>query len=164
MPLCCTEAFLFAIIFMKNAINKFLNLIVNYIILTFKPLLMNSKFTQIVRILLGLILIVFGINKIYAFIPLPHPPQAAADFMNSLADTGYILTVIAIFEIIIGIMLIFRIWVPFVLLLLVPFSVNILLFHLFMDIPAIGTALLVVVLNGILLYKHRQKYRPLFIS
>lgn len=125
---------------------------------------MNSKFTQIVRILLGLILIVFGANKIYSFIPLPQPPQAAADFIASLADTGYILTLVAIFEIIIGLLLIFRLWVPFVLLLLVPLSVNILLFHLFLDIPAIGTSILVVALNGILLYKHRQKYKPLFIS
>lgn len=125
---------------------------------------MNSKFTQIVRILLGIILIVFGVNKMYSFIPLPQPPQAAGDFMSSLADTGYILTVVAIFEILIGLMLIFRIWVPFALLLLVPISVNILLFHLFLDIPAIGTALLVVILNAILLYKHRVKYKPLFIS
>lgn len=125
---------------------------------------MNSKFTQIVRILLGLILIAFGANKIYSFIPLPQPPPQAADFMASLADTGYILTFVAFFEIVIGFMLLCRIWVPFVLLLLVPLSLNILLFHLFLDIPAMGTALLVVILNGILLYKHRQKYRPLFIT
>lgn len=125
---------------------------------------MNSKFTQIVRILLGLILIVFGANKIYSFIPLPQPPQQAADFMASLADTGYILTLVAIFEIIIGFLLLCRMWVPFVLLLLVPLSLNILLFHLFLDIPAIGTALLVVALNGILIYKHRLKYKPLFVS
>jgi len=123
---------------------------------------MNSKFTQIIRIALGLILIVFGANKIYSFIPLPHPPQQASDFMNSLADTGYVLTVVAIFEILIGLMLILRLWVPFALLVLVPLSLNILLFHLFLDVPSIGTALLVVLLNGILLYKHRRKYRPLF--
>lgn len=125
---------------------------------------MNSKFTQIVRILLGLILIAFGANKIYSFIPLPQPPEEAADFMASMANTGYILTLVAIFEIIIGLLLILKLWVPFVLLLLVPLSVNILLFHLFLDIPAIGTALLVVVLNGILLYKYKQKYRPLLTS
>lgn len=125
---------------------------------------MNSKFTQIVRILLGIILIAFGINKIYAFIPLPQPSPQAANFMESLADTGYILTVVAIFEIIIGLLLLLRLWVPFVLLLLVPLSLNILLFHIFMDIPAIGTAILVVILNGILLYKHRLKYKPLLTS
>lgn len=124
---------------------------------------MNSQFTKIVRILLGLILIIFGANKIYAFIPLPAPPEAAASFLNSLADTGYILTVIAIFEIIIGFMLLLKLWVPFVLLLLVPLSLNILLFHLFLDIPSVGTAIVIVVLNLILLYKHRQKYRPLFV-
>lgn len=125
---------------------------------------MNSKFTQTVRIVLGIILLVFGANKIYTFIPLPQPPQQAAEFMASLADTGYIPTVVALFEIIMGLLLLFRLWVPFVLLLLVPLSLNILLFHLFLDIPAIGTALLVVALNGILLYKHRVKYRPLFTS
>lgn len=125
---------------------------------------MDSKFTQIVRIALGLILIVFGANKLYTFIPLPQPPPEAASFLTSLANTGYILTLVAVAEIVIGLLLLFRSWVPFALLLLVPLSLNILLFHLFLDIPAIGAALLVVVLNGILLYKNRHKYRPLFIS
>lgn len=123
---------------------------------------MNSQFTKIIRILLGLILIAFGANKLYAFIPLPQPSPEAADFMESLANTGYVLTIVAIFEIIIGLMLLIRVWVPFVLLLLVPLSLNILLFHLFLDVPSIGTAILVVIMNGILLYKHRQKYKPLF--
>ena len=123
---------------------------------------MKSKFTQIVRILLGLILIVFGANKLYSFIPLPQPPQQASDFMASLDATGYVLTVVAIFEIVIGLMLLFRFWVPFALVLLVPLSLNILLFHVFLDVPGILAALVVVVLNAILLYKHRIKYRPLF--
>lgn len=124
---------------------------------------MNSKFTTIIRVLLGLILIAFGVNKLYSFIPLPKPAAEAADFLTSLADTGYVLTAIAVAEIIIGLMLLFKKWVPFVLLLLVPLSLNILLFHLFLDVPSIGTAIVVVALNAILLYKHRQKYRPLFL-
>ncbi|MES2487543.1 MAG: DoxX family membrane protein [Bacteroidota bacterium] len=123
---------------------------------------MKSKFTQIVRIILGLILIVFGANKLFNFIPLPQPPQGALDFMTSLDATGYALPVIAIFEIAIGLMLLFRIWVPFALVLLVPLSLNILLFHLFLDVPGIIAAVVVVALNGILLYKHRIKYIPLF--
>ena len=123
---------------------------------------MNSKFTKIVRILLALILIAFGVNKLYSFIPLPKPTAEAASFLSSLADTGYVITVVAIAEIFIGMLLLFKKWVPFLLLLLVPLSLNILLFHLFLDVPSIGTALLVVALNGILLYKHRQKYKPLF--
>jgi putative oxidoreductase len=125
---------------------------------------MKSKFTQIVRIVLGLILIVFGANKLQNFIPLPQPPAAAADFMTSLVDTGYVLYTVAAFEIIIGLMLVFRIWVPFALAALVPLSLNILLFHIFLDVPGIAAAIVVVALNGILLYKHRSKYAPLFSS
>ncbi len=123
---------------------------------------MDSKFTKIVRILLGVILLVFGLNKFHPFIPLPQPPEAAANFMESLVQTGYVLYVVAIFEVFIGFMLLIKKWVAFVILLLVPISLNILLFHLFLDIPAIATAIIVVVLNGILIYKYRQKYKPLF--
>lgn len=123
---------------------------------------MNSQFTKIVRILLGIILILFGANKLYSFIPLPEPSPEAAEFISSLAATGYVLTIIAIFEIFIGLLLLFKKWVPFALVLLVPLSLNILLFHLFLDVPSVGTAILVAALNGILLYKHRQKYKPLF--
>ena len=123
---------------------------------------MDSKFTKIVRILLGVILLVFGLNKFHPFIPLPQPPEAAANFMESLIQTGYVLYVVAIFEVFIGFMLLIKKWVAFVILLLVPISLNILLFHLFLDIPAIATAIVVVVLNGILIYKYRQKYKPLF--
>lgn len=123
---------------------------------------MNSQFTKIVRILLGLILILFGANKLYSFIPLPEPSAEAASFISSLAATGYVLTIIAIFEIFIGVLLLLKKWVPFALVLLVPLSLNILLFHIFLDVPSIGTAILVVALNAILLYKHRQKYKPLF--
>ncbi|MEE1899178.1 DoxX family membrane protein [Flavobacterium rakeshii] len=123
---------------------------------------MNSQFTKIVRILLGVILIVFGLNKFHPFIPLPQPPEAAANFLNSLADTGYILTVVAIFEVFIGFMLLIKKWVPFVILLLAPISLNILLFHMFLDIPAIATAIVVVALNAMLIYKYRQNYSALF--
>ena len=123
---------------------------------------MNSKFTKVVRILLGIILLIFGLNKFHPFIPLPQPPEAAADFMDSLVQTGYVLYVVAFFEVFIGIMLLIKKWVPFVILLLVPISLNILLFHLFLDIPAIATAIVVVALNGIMIYKYRQKYKPLF--
>lgn len=123
---------------------------------------MNSQFTKIVRILLGVILLVFGLNKFHPFIPLPQPPEAAVNFMNSLAETGYVLYVVAFFEVIIGVMLLAKKWVPFAILLLAPISLNILLFHMFLDVPAIATAIVVVALNGILIYKYRQKYSPLF--
>jgi len=54
---------------------------------------MNSMFSRIIRLLLGLVLVLFGLNKLLPspFIPLPELPSKAADFMTSLANTGYVL-------------------------------------------------------------------------
>lgn len=125
---------------------------------------MNSQFTKIVRILLALILLAFGLNKLLPtpFIPLPVPPEKAMAFMTSLGETGYVLKLVGFMEIIIGLLLLFKKWVPFALILLVPISLNILLFHLFLDVSGIAGAFVVAILNGILIYKHWKAYKPLF--
>jgi hypothetical protein len=97
------------------------------------------------------------------FIPLPEMPDKAASFMTSLGATGYVIKTVGLLEIIIGILLLFKKWIAFALVLLVPISLNILLFHLFLDLPGIGGALLVSVLNGILIYKHWPQYKTLFL-
>lgn len=126
---------------------------------------MNSTFTKILRIILGLGLLFFGLSKLIDFNIMPTHIYTgeAAIFIDSLSDTGYILKVIGIFEILIGLLLLLNKWVPFALLLLAPISVNILLFHLFLDIPGLIVALVIVVFNAILIYKHWKVYRPLFL-
>ena len=123
---------------------------------------MNSQFTLLVRIILGIILVIFGSNSFLHFIPLPPPTGSAANFMDSLAATGYIFPVLGVLEVIIGAMLLLKKWIAFALILLAPISINILLFHLFLDIPGASVALLVAVLNTIMIYKHWKQYIPLF--
>lgn len=123
---------------------------------------MNSMFTKIVRILLGILLVLFGTNKFFGFIPLPELPEKAASFMTSLGATGYVLKTVGFLEIIIGVLLLLKKWVAFALTLLAPISINILLFHLFLDVNGITGALLVAVLNGMLIYKHWTQYKSLF--
>ena len=123
---------------------------------------MNSMFTKIARIVLGIMLLVFGANKFLHFIPMEAPTGSAGEFMNSLGATGYIFPIVGILEVIIGAMLLLKKWVAFALILLAPISINILLFHLFLDIPGLSFALLIVVINSILIYKHWQQYKPLF--
>ncbi|RXR24113.1 DoxX protein [Flavobacterium stagni] len=126
---------------------------------------MNSMFTRIVRILLGLILVVFGLNKLMPspFIPLPQLPPDAAAFMTSLASTGYVLKVVGILEVVIGALLLLKKWVAFALILLAPISLNILLFHMFLDASGMAVAIVIAALNGILIYKHWSQYRSLFL-
>jgi hypothetical protein len=121
-------------------------------------------FTKIVRIVLGLALVIFGANMIYPFIPMDRPDMntSAGQFMYSLGATGYIFPVVGFMEVVIGALLLMKRWVAFALILLVPISLNILLFHLFLDIPGLSIALVIVIFNAILIFKHWQQYKPLF--
>jgi uncharacterized membrane protein YphA (DoxX/SURF4 family) len=119
-------------------------------------------FTKIVRIALGLALVVFGANKFLHFIPLEPPTGAAGEFMNSLGATGYIFPIVGVLEVIIGIMLLLKKWVAFGLILLAPISINIVLFHVFLDIPGSPFALVILIFNAILIFKHWTQYKPLF--
>lgn len=118
---------------------------------------MNSKFTQIIRIVLGLILLLSGLNKLFEFIPTP-----LGSLNKSFGEIGYIINIVAAFEIIIAAFLLANKWVAFALVLLVPLSLNILLFHIYLNFQGILPAIIVAFLNGILLYKQRRQYVPLF--
>ncbi len=123
---------------------------------------MNATFTTILRVILGAALLLFGINKFFNFIPMFEMPPAAANFLESLAATGYAFYVVAALEILIGSLLLLKKWVPFALVLLAPLSVNILLFHLFLDISDVAVAIVIFTLNVLLMYKYWKAYRPLF--
>lgn len=123
---------------------------------------MNSTFTKLIRFLLAILLIAIGLNKFLNYIPVPDIPEDASSFMSSLRATGYVLPVLGVIEILIGSLLLINRWVAFALLALVPISVNILLYHLFLNIPGIGIAVLVAVINFVLIYKLWPKYKPLF--
>ncbi|MGI9593447.1 MAG: DoxX family membrane protein [Patiriisocius sp.] len=123
---------------------------------------MNSTFTTILRILLGVSLLVFGANKFFAFIPIFDMAPAAANFMESLNSTGYVLYVVACLEIFIGVLLLFKKWVPFALVLLAPIVVNVLLFHVFLDVSGVLVALFMVAITAVLIYKYWKSYSSLF--
>ena len=123
---------------------------------------MNSTFTTILRMLLGVSLLIFGMNKFIAFVPIFDMAPAAANFMESLNSTGYVLYVVASLELLIGGLLLFKKWVPFALILLAPIVVNILLFHLFLDVSGMLVAVLMLVITGVLIYKYWKSYSSLF--
>ena len=123
---------------------------------------MNSTFTTILRMLLGVSLLIFGMNKLIAFIPIFDMAPAAANFMESLNSKGYVLYVVASLELLIGGLLLFKKWVPFALILLAPIVVNILLFHLFLDVSGMLVAVLMLAITGVLIYKYWKSYSSLF--
>ncbi len=121
-----------------------------------------NKLQLVLRIVLGIVLIVFGANKFLQFMPMPPMEGDAATFMGGLKISGYMFPLLGILEIIIGVLLILNKAVPFALILLAPLAVNMVLFHAAMAPVGIGPAALVFILNAYLMYANWDKFKGLF--
>ena len=81
------------------------------------------------RITLGLIFFVFGLNGILNFLKGPLPQGDAGTFLTIMMEHGYS-DVVAVLQLIAGLLLLVGRYVPLALAILAPILVNILLFHL----------------------------------
>ena len=117
--------------------------------------------TIIVRSLLGLLFVVFGLNAFLQFIPMPPPEGLAGDFMKALFVSHYFY-VVAVLQITGGAILLLGRFVPLGLTLLGPVIVNILLFHIFLEPSGLPLAVVVSVLALFLLWAYRQSFGGLF--
>jgi putative oxidoreductase len=117
--------------------------------------------TIVVRILLGLIFVVFGSNAFLHFIPMPPPPQnLAGDYVRVFVASGYIY-VVATLQIVGGLLLLIGRFVPLGLTILGAIIVNILIFHTLMAPEGFPVALVVTVLELFLLWQYRAAFAGL---
>src|ERR1043166_9478189 len=115
----------------------------------------------IVRSLLGLAFVVFGLSGFLQFIHAPPPaPGPAADFTKALMESHYFYG-ISILQIVGGTLLLLGRFVPLGLTLLGPVIVNILLFHIFLEPTGLPMAIVVSAVALFLLWAHRQAFAGL---
>ena len=119
---------------------------------------MNKKVALIARILLGLVFLVFGLNGFFQVIPMPLPSEAGSMFMGALLDTGYFFVFLKLVEISCGIMLLSGFYVPLALLILSPIVVNILLFHIFLDMGGLVMAVILFMLTLIVAKAYESSF------
>src|ERR1700681_4102096 len=94
----------------------------------------------IARILLGLVFFVFGLNGFLHFIPMgPMPTGLAGQYFTVMTQSHYILFVAAL-QVIGGALLLVGRYIPLALTILGPVIVNILLYHLLMDLKGLPMA------------------------
>src|SRR6516165_8439893 len=110
----------------------------------------------IARLLMGLIFLVLGLNGFVPFIHMgPRPSGLAGQFLGVLFQSHYVYFVSAL-QVVGGALLLVNRYVPLALTLLGPVIVNILLYHLLMDLKGIPLALVVTVCWAIVAYRNRQ--------
>ena len=117
--------------------------------------------TLIARLLLGLMFVVFGSNAFLHFMPMPPLPETPGGrFIGAMLDSGYIYAV-ALCQIVGGALLLAGRFVPLGLVILGPVVVNIVLYHIFMDLAGMGVAVCVAVFFLFLLWRYREAFAPL---
>jgi uncharacterized membrane protein YphA (DoxX/SURF4 family) len=122
---------------------------------------MNSKVFMVIRILLGLFVLVFGLNKFLQFLPAPEGMSESAGAYFGALMSAKVITLVAIVEIVAGIALIFNKFGALLALILMSVSVNAVLFHATLDPGNIVPAIALLVLNILVLYGYKDKYTDL---
>ncbi|MBS3775971.1 MAG: DoxX family membrane protein [Bacteroidales bacterium] len=121
----------------------------------------NQMGVKIIRIVLGVILLVFGLNHFFQFLPMPEPPEAAMKFLGALMESGFVWPLLGVIQLVSGILLIIGRYVLLALVLFAPVAVGILLYHLALD-PAGGmVGYIVFILEVLLVYAYFDGYKPM---
>src|SRR4030081_217407 len=120
----------------------------------------------IARILMGVPLIVFGLNGFFNFITPPTTPlpERAAAFAGALANTGYMMQLVGTTQLIVGLLLVLNRFVPLALALFAPFIVNSIAFHIFLEHSGLPMATVFLVLEVYLAWTYRDAYRPILTT
>ena len=121
---------------------------------------MNSKVFMVVRILLGVFVLVFGLNKFLDFIPMEEMSADANTYFTGLTLTKT-MVLVGIVEIVAGLALIINKFGALMAIILMSISVNAVLFHATLEPGSIPGALALLVLNLIVLYGYKDKYKDL---
>lgn len=94
---------------------------------------MAFKIHNAIHWLLGLLMIVFGLNKFFGFIPVQPPPDETAQQFLGTMFNSYLFVVVATAEIIGGVLLFSQKTRKWGIYLLAPILFNIVAFHLAHD-------------------------------
>jgi len=120
---------------------------------------------RIAQFLMGLPLVVFGLNGFFNFIPPPTTPlpEEAAAFAGALAKSGYMMQLIGATQLIVGLLLILNRFVPLALALFAPFIINSIAFHLRLEHSGLPMAGVFLLLEIYLAWAYRDAYRSMLV-
>jgi uncharacterized membrane protein YphA (DoxX/SURF4 family) len=117
--------------------------------------------TTIVRVLLGLMFLVFGLNAFLNFMPAPKDlPPDIITVSTGLMKGGY-MAVASATEIIVAVLLLANRFVPLALVLLAPIVAGILTFHIAIAPATIVPGIVVLVMELYLAWAYRGVFRPM---
>ncbi|MDG4716901.1 DoxX family membrane protein [Winogradskyella marincola] len=122
---------------------------------------MNATVFKVIRIIFGVLLVVFGANKFLNFMPAPEEiPEPVMNYMVALTSTKT-LELVGIVEVVAGLAFVFNKFGGLLAIILMSVSVNAVLFHAFLGPADIAGAIVLLLLNIVMLVGYKEQYKPM---
>ena len=122
---------------------------------------MKNKVLTVLSILFGLMMINSGLNKFFQYMPMPEMSEEMMQIMGAFMTIKWILPLVAIVEIIAGILFVIPSKRAFGAIVILPVMVGIVTHHLVHDIAGVGISLVLFAINIWALVDNWNKYKPI---
>lgn len=122
---------------------------------------MKNKVLTVLCILFGLMMINSGLNKFFNYMPMPEMSEEMMQIMGGFLAIKWIFPLVAIVEIIGGILIAIPKKRALGAIVLLPVIVGIFIHHLVHDITGIAIALILLAINIWVIIANWDKYKPI---
>ncbi|MEO6582758.1 MAG: DoxX family protein [Ferruginibacter sp.] len=123
---------------------------------------MKKKILFVVSLLFGLMFINAGLNKFFNYIPVPKDlPEGLIKVMGAFMEIKWLLPLIAVAEIVGGILVIIPKSRALGAIIIFPVMVGILLTHIINAPSGLPLAIVLFVINLWIIIENREKYMPM---
>lgn len=122
---------------------------------------MKKKVLFGVSLLFGLMMINSGMNKFLNYMPMPEMSEAAGQLMYAFMQAKWLFPLIAVVEIVAGILFITNKLRALGAIMILPVIIGIVLFHLVLDPAGAMISLVLLAINGWVIFENRENYFPM---
>lgn len=123
---------------------------------------MKNKILLILSILFGLMFINSGLNKFFNYMPMPDEmPENMIKLMTAFLEIGWLLPLVAVAEIIGGLLFMIPRLRPMGAIVIFPVMVGIVLTHIVNEPSGLPIALVLLAINIWVIFENREKYLPM---
>lgn len=123
---------------------------------------MKNKILFVISLLFGLMFINSGLNKFLNYMPMPKDmPENMLKVMNAFMEIGWLMPLVAIAEIVGGILIIIPKYRALGAIIIFPVMIGIILTHIVNAPSGLPIAVVLLVINLWVIIENRQKYLPM---
>lgn len=124
---------------------------------------MQDKILMGTQVLVGLMLLILGLNGFLHFMPMGEgAPEAMGAYMGALFMTGYMFPLISVIKLVTALSFLSNKFAALTALFIMPVILNALLAHLFLDPAGMVPAAVVMILIISVMFRHKARYAELF--